>query len=168
MMSVIKWSFILFAGLMLLQACTTTGSAPLQGDTSAPQADNYDSSGTAAEAGGGVRHSGIVIFPHLPVPYALEKKASETVVFTTPDFHGGIFTLKGSISKESAAEFFQRRLPEEGWRLAGLLDSETCYMAFRNSTGGSCLIQIASANMGLKIEVRIFVSEGPGEDNVIR
>ncbi len=164
MIRIFRLPATLMVTLLFLSACTVTGSGSLSGDSATPP-DTYDSS-TAPAASAVAKDSGVVIFPHLPVPYELEKIGSETVVFTTPEFHGGIFTLKGSISKGTVMDFFQRRLPEEGWRLAGRLDSETCYMAFKDSTGGSCLIQIASANMGLKTEVRIFVSEGTG--NVVR
>ncbi len=165
MINALKLSAAISLLVILLSSCTVTGSGSVSNDTAAPPPED---TGSATPSPAAVNNTGVMIFPHLPVPGELEKIGSETVVFTTPEFHGGIFTLKGSISREAVMDFFQRRLPEEGWRLAGLLDSETCYMAFKNSTSGSCLIQIASASMGLKTEVRIFVSEGTGEANVIR
>ncbi len=159
--------FVLFPLILLLSACSVTGSGSISGDTSSVGADGAYGKNPSAGPGAAA-DNGVVIFPHLPVPFGLERVASDTVVFTTTGFHGGIFTLKGTISKEAVVEFFKRRLPQEGWLLAGLLDSETCYMAFKNATGGTCLIQIYSASMGLKTEVRIFVSEGTGGEHVIR
>ncbi len=161
MINALKLSVVITLLAVFLSACAVTGSGSMSDDT----AGNSE----VAPSAGAVEDTGVVIFPHLPVPSGLEKIESETVVFTTPEFHGGIFHLKGSISRGAVMDFFQRRLPEEGWHLAGRLDSETCYMAFKNSTGGACLIQISSASMGLKTEVRIFVSEGSGGgENVIR
>ncbi len=148
--------------ISILTSCAITGTgvdSALNG--SGPVAENGD----VAQASGRMPPQSVTIFPHLPVPMEMEKIASETVVFTTPEFHGGIFTLKGSLSPESVADFFQKRLPQEGWRLAGRLESEKCYMAFKNSTGGSMLMQITSSDMGFKTEVKIFVSQGYGGEN---
>ncbi len=156
---------VMFPLIVLLSACSVTGSGVVSGDTSSGVGGGYGENSAAAS---GANDKGVVVFSHLPVPCGLEKVASDTVVFTTTEFHGGIFTLKGGLSKEAVMEFFKRRLPQEGWLLAGLLDSETCYMAFKNATGGACLIQISSSSMGLSTEVRIFVSEGTGGEHVFR
>lgn len=149
------------AAACMISACTGPLYTP-------PDQEDIGNTGPPAAQMPLAEESSIAIFPHMPVPFELEKIGSETVVFTTPEFHGGIFTLKGSISQESVMDFFLRRLPEEGWKLAGRLESETGYMAFINASGGSCLIQISSINMGFSTEVRIFVSEGGRQSDVIR
>lgn len=151
--------YVCIAGCMI-SACAGTAVTPSTEDIR-PGAEAV--SGPTIPGG-----NGIAVFPHLPVPFELEKIGSETVIFTTPEFHGGVFTLKGSVSKESVMDFFLRRLPEEGWRPAGRLESQTGYMAFINSRGGSCFMQISSINMGFGTKVRIYVSEGMRQDNVIQ
>ncbi len=159
---------LIACAVLFFQGCSLTGSAS---DT-AGASSHYGSSASGSQVAAGdafkLHENGITIFPHMPVPVELEKVDSETVVFTTPEFHGGIFTLKGDISPDTAADFFQKRLPQEGWRLAGRLESETCYMAFKNDTGGTVLMQISRVDMGFKTEVRIFVSEGTGSGDATR
>ncbi len=156
---------LLSASVVMISACTYTASAPgVYDEQAGPETGTVpvETTGTdePAVSAESSANNGVFIFPHLPVPVELEKIGSDTVVFTTTEFHGGLFTLKGRISQDSLMNFFLNRLPEEGWRLAGRLESQTCYMAFTNSSGGSCLIQISRETIGFSTEVRIYVSEG--------
>ncbi len=156
---------IAYVSVVMMSACTHTATTrgvydgQANPDTAAVPGDS-DGTDDRALPAESVRENRVFIFPHLPVPVELEKVGSDTVVFTTTEFHGGLFTLKGRISQDSIMNFFLNRLPEEGWRLAGRLESQTCYMAFINSSGGSCLIQISRETMGFSTEVRIYVTEG--------
>ncbi len=98
-------------------------------------------------------------FPDVPVPIELKKVEDKTLTISTPGFHGGIVVLKGRVTPDSLVNFFQKTMPEYGWRQVGSLTAKRSFLAFSKHNSGHCLIQIYQGPMGFETEVQIWIAE---------
>ncbi len=98
-------------------------------------------------------------FPDVPVPIELKKVEDKTLTISTPGFHGGIVVLKGRVTPDSLVDFFQKTMPEYGWKQVGSLTAKRSFLAFSKNNSGHCLIQIYQGPMGFETEVQIWIAE---------
>jgi len=96
-------------------------------------------------------------FPNLVLPSGLEIVKEKTLVVKTATFVGGVIALRGRVTQESVATFFEKQLIARGWEEVGSIRYKNTLLAFRRPNG-SCFVYIGETGLG-NTEVKIWASE---------
>lgn len=55
-------------------------------------------------------------FPNLVLPSGMEVVKEKTMIVKTPNFVGGVISLKGRVTQKSVITFFEKQLLARGWK----------------------------------------------------
>lgn len=84
----------------------------------------------------------------IPNEMKLDDKAS--FVFETPQFKTGIVTYEGRVDAVSLANFFEKELPKDNWRLRSKMKYNRTIMVFEKADR-DCIINIVDASFSTTV-----------------
>ncbi|BBD09389.1 hypothetical protein [Desulfovibrio ferrophilus] len=95
----------------------------------------------------------------IPNDMDLDNKAS--FVFETPQFKTGIVTYKGRVDAVSLANFFEKELPKDNWRLRSKMKYNRTIMVFEKPDR-DCIINIIDETFNTIVEIMVAPRQDSG------
>ena len=138
--------FICFLALMLLSGCTA-----LKSKDSTPQAGTSPAPAKAENAPAYYDFGDVLI----PSEMKIDKK--DSFVFRTPGMTVGMLVVEGRVDAGSLSNFFENKMPVDGWRMVSSIEGRQTMMLFQKNNRW-CVINIAEG--GLSTSAEIWVSTG--------
>lgn len=97
-------------------------------------------------------------FREILIPDGLELNRDNTMYVKTESFNGGILSFDGRIETNSLTEFFEKSMPNNGWKLGGSVKSKNVLLIFTKPSK-TCMITIAENKLTFTTQVSIYVSQ---------
>ena len=130
-----------FAVLTFLSGCATTGTATGQ-----------DKGTVAAEKKPEQPTVMYYDFDDILIPKELALQKSESFVFQTPGFYGGVLSFIGAVERNSLIAFFENNMAKDNWQAVGSFKSPKSIMLFKKKNRW-CVIKIEERSFDVKVEV---------------
>lgn len=132
-----------------------TGCSTLKSKgTATPQTASTDMPASTPSTTPAVQDSSPVYhdFGDIMLPRALSVDKKESLVMTANGVTSGILVLKGSLDVNSLSNFFENKMPVDGWRKMGSFRSARSIMLFEKETRW-CVIGISDGTFSTKVEI---------------
>ena len=100
-----------------------------------------------------MRHS----FDDVQVPGELKLDSGQSFVFETVDFKAGTLYFKGYVDVESLKSFFERNMPQDGWRLKSVFRFPKAVLLFEK-VNKVCIIEIYETAVNTHLEIWVAPS----------
>ncbi|OKY75212.1 MAG: hypothetical protein BM485_09550 [Desulfobulbaceae bacterium DB1] len=97
-------------------------------------------------------------FREVLIPDGLEMNRDNTMFVKTESFNGGILSYEGRIEVNSLTEFFEKSMPQNGWRLGGSVKSKNVLLIFTKPSK-TCMITIGENGLSYKTQVSIYIAQ---------
>lgn len=137
---------------IFLAALAMTVLLALGGCESALQ--NRDTDSAAATAAAPAAVGTYQEFDDVLIPKDLELVDKSSFVFETPQFKTGILTYKGKVDAVSLANFFEKELPKDNWKLRSKMKYNRTIMVFEKPDR-DCIINILDETFTTYLEIMI-------------
>lgn len=149
-------SACLCLGMMLaLSGCSTLQSKSGSGSAATPSGTSVASSSptsTSAQTAAKENTPVYYDFGDIMVPRELSVVKKDSLVMTSGGVTSGILVLKGSVNVNSLSNFFENKMPIDGWRKMGSFRSAQSIFLFEKPTRW-CVIAITDGNFSSKVEI---------------
>lgn len=140
----------------LVMVVTTTGCSTLspKSSTKSSPASSASTTTAATTAQPAVKENAPVYhdFGDIMVPRELSVIKKDSLIMTSGGVTSGILVLKGSVDVDSLANFFENKMPVDGWRKMGSFRSARSILLFEKPTRW-CVIAISEGNFSTKVEI---------------
>lgn len=93
-------------------------------------------------------------FDDVLIPNELSLQGKSSFVFETPQFKTGIVVYKGRVDAVSLANFFEKELPKDNWRLRSKMKYNRTIMVFEKPDR-DCVINILDDTFSTTLEIMI-------------
>jgi hypothetical protein len=93
-------------------------------------------------------------FDDVLIPNELALQGKSSFVFETPQFKTGIVVYKGRVDAVSLANFFEKELPKDNWRLRSKIKYNRTIMVFEKPDR-DCVINILDDTFSTTLEIMI-------------
>ncbi|MFZ5765066.1 MAG: hypothetical protein ACOY4H_05645 [Thermodesulfobacteriota bacterium] len=97
-------------------------------------------------------------FREILIPDGLEMNRENTMFVKTESFNGGILSFDGRIEVNSLTEFFEKSMPQNGWKLGGSVKSKNVLLIFTKPSK-TCMITIGENGLTYKTQVSVYIAE---------
>ncbi|MFH1216308.1 MAG: hypothetical protein V1706_07395 [Pseudomonadota bacterium] len=97
-------------------------------------------------------------FRDILLPDGLEMNRDNTMFVKTESFNGGILSYEGRIEVNSLTEYFEKSMPQNGWKLGGSVKSKNVLLIFTKPTK-TCMINIGENGLSFKTQVSIYIAQ---------
>lgn len=132
---------MMMAALFLISGCTALKSKqtapqpeePGQPATAKPKAIYYD-------------------FGDVLLPTELKINKEDSFVFRTPGMTAGVLSLKGSVEINSLINFFENKMPVDGWQAISSFKAPKTMMLFKKQTRWA-VISISEGQFSTSVEI---------------
>ncbi|NJB67976.1 hypothetical protein GGQ74_001649 [Desulfobaculum xiamenense] len=143
---------VILAMVSLLTLCSCESALQQRGSTSPEQTRT-----SAAKA-----MSSYQEFDDVLIPNDLKLDQKNSFVFETPNFKTGIVTYKGSVDAVDLANFFERNLTKDNWRLRSKMKYSRTIMVFEKPDR-DCIINILDGTFDTVVEVMVAPRQDGGD-----
>ena len=143
-----KWAVV---ALGLLAITFMTGCSALSGKKSSTSQATPSSKAQPANAP--VYYD----FGDVLIPKELKVDRDESFVFNSPGMTAGVLALTGRVESTSLANFFQNKMPADGWQIISSIKSPRTKMLFRKDSRW-CVISINDGQLSTHVEVWVAPS----------
>lgn len=139
--------FLATLAMALVLAVSGCGNSVLKDrggtqDKSAPAAPQTEAVGAYQE------------FDDVLIPNEMELVDKSSFVFETPQFKTGIVTYKGRVNAVSLANFFEKELPKDNWRLRSKMKYNRTILVFEKPDR-DCIINIIDQTFDTVLEIMV-------------
>lgn len=100
-------------------------------------------------------------FDDVLIPNEMELDQKASFVFETPQFKTGIVTYKGRVDAVSLANFFEKELPKDNWRLRSKMKYQRTIMVFEKPDR-DCVINIIDETFNTIVEIMVAPRQDSG------
>lgn len=154
---IINFGAIIAGFCALAMVVTTTGCStlsPKSSTKSSPAPSTGTASATTTTAQPAAKENTPVYhdFGDIMVPRELSVVKKDSLIMTSGGATSGILVLKGSVDVDSLANFFENKMPVDGWRKMGAFRSARSILLFEKPTRW-CVIAISEGNFSTKVEI---------------
>lgn len=143
---------MILAMVSLLSLCSCQSALQSRGDAS-PEPNKR----VAAKAVSSYQE-----FDDVLIPNDLELDDKRSFVFETPNFKTGIVTYKGSVNAVDVANFFERNLTKDNWRLRSKMKYNRTILVFEKP-GRDCIINILDGTFDTVVEIMVAPRQDSGD-----
>ena len=91
-------------------------------------------------------------FGDVLLPKELKIDKDESFVFNSPGVTAGVLTLSGHVDSSSLINFFENKMPADGWYLISSIKAPRTKMLFRKESRW-CVISIRDGQLSTSVEV---------------
>ncbi|WP_156939650.1 hypothetical protein [Desulfocurvus vexinensis] len=140
---------ILLAALAMVALLAASGCQSVLSDSSAgkPQTQSQARSAPTTNPVGSYQE-----FNDVLIPNELSLVGKSSFVFETPSFKTGIVVYKGRVDSVSLANFFEKELPKDNWRLRSRMKYNRTIMVFEKPDR-DCIINIIDDTFSTLAEI---------------
>jgi len=100
-------------------------------------------------------------FDDVLIPNDMELDDKASFVFETPQFKTGIVTYEGRVEAVSLANFFEKELPKDNWRLRSKMKYNRTIMVFEKPDR-DCIINIIDDTFKTIVEIMVAPRQDSG------
>ncbi|MBU1002484.1 MAG: hypothetical protein KKE73_08165 [Proteobacteria bacterium] len=100
-------------------------------------------------------------FDDVLIPNEMELDQKASFVFETPQFKTGIVTYKGRVDAVSLANFFEKELPKDNWRLRSKMKYNRTIMVFEKPDR-DCVVNIIDETFNTVVEIMVAPRQDSG------
>lgn len=100
-------------------------------------------------------------FDDVLIPNEMELDQKSSFVFETPQFKTGIVTYKGRVDAVSLANFFEKELSKDNWRLRSKIKYSRTLMVFEKPDR-DCVINIIDETFNTVVEIMVAPRQDTG------
>lgn len=91
-------------------------------------------------------------FGDVLLPKQLKTDRKNSFVFSTSGFTAGVLSLKGRVEVNSLMNFFENKMPVDGWKLISAIKASRSMLLFRKQERW-CVISIIEGRMSSHVEI---------------
>ena len=132
---------ILVAALFLFSGCSA-----LKSKKTAPQ------SGSAGQPATAKPKAIYYDFGDVLLPSELKVDKDDSFVFHTPGLTAGVLSLKGHVEISSLINFFENKMPVDGWQAISSFKAPRTMMLYKKQTRW-CVISITEGQLNTRVEI---------------
>lgn len=96
-------------------------------------------------------------FGDVLVPKELKVDEKNSFVFRTPGLTVGMLALKGRVQASTLPDFFENKMPVDGWRLVSSIEGQRTMMLFKKNSRW-CVINITENQFTTTVEIWVSTS----------
>lgn len=141
------WTVLFLGCIMLLSGCSV-----LKSKKTATTADNPPQAAAKTENVPTYYDFGDVL-----VPKELKVDEKNSFVFRTPGLTVGMLALKGRVQANTLPDFFENKMPVDGWRLISSIEGKRTMMLFQKNNRW-CVINITESQFNTAVEIWVSTS----------
>ena len=137
--------FLAMAGVLVM-AMLAVGCTTLQSDQA--KANDAETAPAAPRESASVYHD----FGDVMIPQALQVHPKDSFVMHSAGTTSGVLVLSGKVDGKSLVNFFETKMPQDGWRKTGAFKSARSLILF-NKPNRSCVIIVSEGRFKTNVEI---------------
>lgn len=145
--------------------CALAMVVSISGCSTLSSSGNTDTSSPPAESASAETDAGALVAPaddenapvyhdfgDIMVPKGLNVVKKDSLVMTSGGVTSGILVLRGNVDVDSLSNFFESKMPVDGWRKMGSFRSARSIFLFEKATRW-CVIAVSDGSFNSKVEI---------------
>jgi hypothetical protein len=143
-----KVRFLSVCAIILAVMFLVTGCSALKSKKASPKPPtSYNRTETAPKV-----QSVYLDFGDVLLPKQLKTDRKNSFVFSTSGFTAGVLSLKGRVEVNSLMNFFENKMPVDGWQLISAIKASRSMLLFKKQERW-CVISIIEGRMSSHVEI---------------
>ena len=149
-------SMMFIAALMLVSGCSALKSKKA---TSQP--------GSAGQPAAAKPKSIYYDFGDVLLPTDLKINKDDSFIFRTPGMTAGVLSLKGRVEINSLINFFENKMPVDGWQAISSFKAPKTMMLYKKQTRW-CVISISEGQLSTQVEIWVAPTVPGAESGLLK
>lgn len=155
--------FLSVCAMLLTAVFVLTGCSALKSKRASPKNPESQSSTMAAPKSKNV----YLDFGDVLLPKQLKTDHKNSFVFSTSGFTAGVLSLKGRVEVNSLMNFFENKMPVDGWQLISAIKASRSMLLFKKKDRW-CVISIIEGRMSASVEIWVAPTLGDARGGLIK
>lgn len=106
-------------------------------------------------------------FGDVLLPKQLKTDRKNSFVFSTSGFTAGVLSLKGHVEVNSLMNFFENKMPVDGWQMISAIKASRSMLLFKKQERW-CVISIIEGRMSCSVEIWVAPTLNGARDGLIK
>lgn len=142
----VRIRLILAMAGVLVMAMSAVGCTTLRSDQA--KANDAETAPAVPRESASVYHD----FGDVMIPQALQVHPKDSFVMHSAGTTSGVLVLSGKVDGKSLVNFFETKMPQDGWRKTGAFKSARSLILF-NKPNRSCVIIVSEGRFKTNVEI---------------
>lgn len=158
-----KVKFLSVCAIVVTAMFLLTGCSALKSKKATPKSPTGSASTVTAPKSKNV----YLDFGDVLLPKQLKTDHKNSFVFSTSGFTAGVLSLKGRVEVNSLMNFFENKMPVDGWQLISAIKASRSMLLFKKQERW-CVISIIEGRMSASVEIWVAPTLGGARGGLVK